>query len=107
MIILTITINTSVIVIVTGGGKNSPPQGFCMLFFKIKDSRHAQLPIDVVFHKESDFKVKNKQFWRPEAKNQEKRTHKILQKIIKQILIHPFKGVPFFFRLPYKTLGLS
>ena len=35
---------------------------FDCFFFKYEDSRHAQLPIDVVFREESDFQVKNKQF---------------------------------------------
>ena len=52
----------------TGGGK-IPPYGFWLFFFDIKDSRHDQLLIYVFFHKESYFQVKNKQFWRLEAKN--------------------------------------
>ena len=40
---------------------------------KFKEStRHAQMPIYVVFHEECDFQVKTEQFWRPEAKKIEK-----------------------------------
>ena len=39
-----------------------PPTVVGCFFLKIKDSRHAQLPIDVVFREESDFQVKNQQF---------------------------------------------
>ena len=32
------------------------------VFVKFKDSRHAQMPIDVVFHDEFDFPLENAQF---------------------------------------------
>ena len=43
--------------------------GFPWFFFKIKDSRHAQLSKYAVFHEESDFQVKNKQFLEPGGGN--------------------------------------
>merc|ERR1712118_402671 len=43
---------------------------------KFADSGHAQLSIYVVFHEESEFQVKIKQFRRPEANNFEKRQTK-------------------------------
>ena len=59
----------------TGGGKKIPPYGFWLFFFKMEDSRHAQLLIYVVFHKESDFKFKisNSDAQRPKIKKNETR----------------------------------
>ena len=36
--------------------------GFLKVFIKFKESRHAQMPIYVVFHEEFDFQLKNEQF---------------------------------------------
>ena len=56
---------------------------------KFKDSRHAQLSIYAVFHEESDFQAKNKQFRRPEAEKQEKRNQ--LLRTSEKLLV-PLKG---------------
>ena len=40
---------------------------------KFWDSRHVQWSKYIVFHEESDFQVKNKQFLEPEGKNKENR----------------------------------
>ena len=43
-------------------GFTSSKTDFLKVFIKFKDSRHAQMPIYVVFHEEFDFQVKNSQF---------------------------------------------
>ena len=76
---------------------------FSCFFFKIKNSRHAQLLIYGVFHKKSDFQVKNEQVWRPEAKNYEKRNRFVYKKTLKD----PEKYGKVCIRVTFSYIGLE